>query len=114
MLFSFYPTITQNYFILSFVVCLGTLQWRAAYNRWLTLSLLGTWGLGWAGILTGILLVFGGFIWFFTTTPGLFVPGLAGGELSSLFVLGAICALFITRLSGIFWQAVLVNLVESP
>lgn len=104
MLFSQYPVITQNYVILCFVVCLGTLQWSAARNRSLGLSLLGRWGLGKAGSIVGVLLIGGGFGWFFTVTPGLFKAGLAGGELTTLFGIGGLSALLITRLFGSFWQ----------
>ena len=104
MLFSFYPTITQNYFIFCFVVCLGILQWTAARNRRLELSPLGSWGLGWPGIVLGALLVVGGFGWFFGFTPGLFTSGLAGGELSTLFGAGGLSALLVTRLIGAIWQ----------
>jgi hypothetical protein len=106
MLFTLYPTITQNYFILCFVSCLGTLQWAAAHNHKPALSLLGRWGLGWAGKAVGLLLIGGSFSWFFAFTPNLFAPGLAGGELSTLFVAGGLCALLVTRLAGAFWQLV--------
>jgi hypothetical protein len=104
MLFSLYPIITQNYFILCFVACLGTLQWVAARTHNPAISWLGQWGLGWPGWGIGLLLLFGSFTWFFITTPGLFAPGLAGGELSTLFAAGGLGALLVTRLAGIFWQ----------
>ena len=104
MLFSLYPTITQHYFLLCFIVSLGMLQWSAARNHRLGLSLLGTWGLTRPGTIAGILLVVGGFSWFFATTPGLFDSGLAGGELSLLFAAGALSALMVTRLGSICWQ----------
>jgi hypothetical protein len=104
MLFAQYPLITRHYFVLCFVVCLGTLQWVAARNHRPELSLLGRWGLGRIGILTGVLLVAGGFGWFFVVTPGLLSPGLAGGELSTLFVAGSGCALFVTRTTAYLWQ----------
>jgi hypothetical protein len=104
MLFSLYPTITQNYFILCFVTCLGALQWAAARNRKPAISFLGRWGLGRLGRGVGSLLVCTGFIWFFTATPDLFTPGLAGGELSGLFVAGGLSALLVARLAGEFWQ----------
>ena len=106
MLFHLYPTITQNYYILCFIVCLGALQWSAARNRILGLSLLGPWGLGRPGIIAGLVLIMGGFNWFFIYTPGLFSSGLAGGELSSLFAGGALNALVAARLSGVLWQRV--------
>ena len=104
MLFTQYPIITQHYFVLSFLVCLGTLQWAAAHNRNLAISLLGRWGLGRPGKVSGLLLVCGGFGWFFLATPGLFRPGLAGGELTLLFGAGALSALILARLAGVFWQ----------
>ena len=104
MLFSLYPLITKNYFILVFVVCLGTLQWSAARNRNLSLSLLGSAGIGRLGAVAGGMLIIGGFAWFFTFTPGLFDSGLAGGELSTLFGAGGLSALLVARLSSAFWQ----------
>ena len=106
MLFYLYPTITQNYYILCFTVCLGALQWSAARNKKLGLSLLGPWGLGWPGKIAGLILITGGFSWFFIYTPGLFASGLAGGELSLLFAVGALNALVIARLCGLFWQKI--------
>jgi hypothetical protein len=104
MLFSFYPTITQNYFIFCFVACLGILQWAAARNHKPTLSLLSRRGLGRLGQGLGLFLVCGSFGWFFTVTPGLFTPGLAGGELSTLFVAAGLCTLLVTRLAAIVWR----------
>lgn len=114
MLFSFYPTITQNYFILCFVICLGTLQWAAARNHKPALSLLGRWGLGRPGMLVGAGLVLGGFSWFFTATPGLFAEGLAGGELSSLFVGGGLAALALTRLAAALWTRIDKLKISDP
>jgi hypothetical protein len=104
MLFTLYPAITQNYYILSFVTCLGTLQFVAARNQILTLSFLGPWGIGFTGAGVGMFLIVGGFGWFFATTPGLFDSGLAGGELSLLFATGALSALAVTRLCSVCWQ----------
>jgi hypothetical protein len=104
MLFALYPTITQNYFILCFVACLGALQWTAARNRKPAISFLGRWGLGRLGRGVGSLLVCGSLTWFFAATPGLFAPGLAGGELSGLFVAGGLSAVLVARLAGEFWQ----------
>ena len=104
MLFAQYPIITQHYFILALLVCLGTLQWAAARNRKPAISLLGRWGLGWPGKIGGLVLIGGGFGWFFMTTPGLFRPGLAGGELTLLFGTGGLAALILARLAGTFWQ----------
>lgn len=105
MLFSLYPLISQNYFILCFVACLGTLQWAAARTQNLAISWLGRWGLGRPGEGIGLLLIFSSFTWFFAATPGLFTPGLAGGELSSLFVAAGLCALLVTRLASVLFQS---------
>jgi hypothetical protein len=104
MLFDLYPTITQNYFILCFVAGLGTLQWAAARHHKVGISLLGQWGLGRLGQAVGLLLVGVSFAWFFAVTPGLFSPGLAGGELSTLFAAGGLSALTVARLAGLCWQ----------
>jgi len=106
MLFSLYPVITQNYLILCFVVCLGTLQWIAARHKKLELSLLGPWGVGRTGAALGVLLIIGGFGWFFSRTPGLFTAGLAGGELTTLFGIGGVSALLLARLAGEIWKKV--------
>jgi hypothetical protein len=108
MLFSTYSLISQNYFILCFVVCLGTLQWAAVRNEKPELSLLGPWGLGRLGGILGALLVVAGFSWFFLRTPGLFRSGLAGGELTTLFAAGGLSALLTARLAGALWQNWLV------
>jgi hypothetical protein len=104
VLFALYPNITKNYFILCFFAGLGVLQWVAARHRRLNLSLLGPWGLGWLGIIVGLSLTIAAFGWFFWATPGLFSPGLAGGELSSLFAAGIGSALLATRLASLIWQ----------
>ncbi|NJN98168.1 MAG: hypothetical protein HC875_30825 [Anaerolineales bacterium] len=104
MLFSLYPTITQNYFILCFFAVLGTLQWAAARSRKPAFSWLGLWGLGRAGQGVGLFLVCASLSWFFAATPGLFTPGLAGGELTTLFAVGGLSALAAARLAGALWQ----------
>ena len=104
MLFALYPHITQNYFILCFLACLGILQWSAARHQRLPLSVLGPWGLGWSGMIVGLSLTIAAFGWFFWATPRLFQPGLAGGELSSLFAAGGGSALLVARLAGLAWE----------
>jgi hypothetical protein len=104
MLFSLYPIITQNYFILCFISVLGILQWAAARNHKPAISWLGLWGLGRVGQGVGLFLVCAGFSWFFAATPGLFTAGLAGGELSTLFAAGGLSALATARLAGVLWQ----------
>lgn len=106
MLFANYPEITQNYFILCFLVSLGALQWVAARNRNNMLSLFGPWGFGRVGVMAGAALILSGFGWFFACTPGLFETGLAGGELSTLFAAGGLSALLLTRLMAALWQKI--------
>jgi hypothetical protein len=106
MLFSQYFEITLNYFLLAFLISLGTLQWVAARHQKSGLNLLGPWGNGWPGQGLGLLMVVASFTNFFLTTPGLFSPGLAGGELSLLFGAGGGCALLGTRLAGAWWQKI--------
>ncbi len=104
MLFTLYPLITHHYFWLCFIAALGTLQWTAARTHKPAISLFGPWGLGWPGQVVGLGLIVGSFGWFFTATPGLFAPGLAGGELSPLFVAGCLLAMITARLLGAWWQ----------
>jgi len=113
VLFSLYPVITQHYFVLCFVLCSGVLQWVAARNRNLGLSLLGPWGLGWPGTIGGGLLVIGGFVWFFMFTPGLFETGLAGGELSTLFGAGGLMAVVVARLAGVVWTGSRIRSIQD-
>jgi hypothetical protein len=52
------------------------------------------------GYLLGAVLTAGGFVWFLTTTPGIFSPGLAGSELAVLFGAAGICALALTLIAS--------------
>jgi hypothetical protein len=73
-----------NYLIFCIVASLGTVQFAAARARLIGLLLLPPKVSAWLG--AG--LVIGAYAWFFGTTPDLFIPGLAGGELSTLAALG--------------------------
>lgn len=88
-----------NYFILCFFALLGTIQFVAIrYDRrdlkWLDRQ----WG-----VASSILLIAGSFVWFFVTDQEIFIPGLAGGELFTLFTAAFILAIPITR--GLTWVA---------
>lgn len=83
-----------NYFILCFFAILGAIQFAAIrYDRrdlkWLD---------GQAGSVTSILLIAGSFVWFFVTDKEIFIPGLAGGELFTIFMIAFITAVPLTRL----------------
>jgi hypothetical protein len=76
------PTQAVNYFILCFTSILGIIQLSAARtNRhkylWLEVR---------ASALLGATLIATSFAWFFTTEEGIFIPGLAGGEMIALFM----------------------------
>lgn len=83
-----------NYFVLCFFALLGTLQFVALrYHRrdlmWLD---------GHIGIALSILLILASFVWFFITDQEIFIPGLAGGELFTLFMLAFLLVVPITRM----------------
>jgi len=82
-----------NYFILCLVALLGTLQFVAIRYRRRDLI----WLDGQPGIFLSMLLIAGSFIWFFVTDQEIFIPGLAGGELFTLFAIALILAAPITR-----------------
>jgi len=83
-----------KYFLLSFIAVVGVLQLMATSQKLVGLSLGGR--VSALGIPLGVSLVFGAFVWFFSTTPEVFSPGLAGAELSLLFGAGGLCAFMFT------------------
>jgi len=83
-----------NYFIFCLVAILGTIQAVAA--RYARRDLL--WFDGPIGYALGGVMIIGGFVWFFMTDQEIFIPGLAGGELFTIFVAAFIIAVPITRL----------------
>jgi len=91
--------LAAHYFFLAFLAILGVLQLVAARHKLIGLSL-------WRsrnptpGYLLGAVLTAGGFVWFFATTPGIFIPGLAGSELAILFGAAGICALAFTLIAS--------------
>ena len=83
-----------NYFIFCLVAILGTLQ--AVAVRYARGDLV--WFEGQGGYGLSALMIVGSFIWFFVTDKEIFIPGLAGGELFTIFVVAFIVAVPITRL----------------
>ena len=87
--------LAAHYFFLAFLAILGVLQLVAARHKLTGLSLRGSRNPA-LGYLLGAALTVGAFVWFFATTPEVFVPGLAGSELVILFGAAGICALTFT------------------
>ena len=83
-----------NYFIFCLVAILGTLQ--AVAVRYARGDLV--WFEGQGGYGLSALMIVGSFIGFFVTDKEIFIPGLAGGELFTIFVAAFIVAVPITRL----------------
>lgn len=83
-----------NYFIFCFGAILGTIQTVAV--RYTRRDLI--WLDGQAGYWLGAILVGTSFIWFFVTDQEIFIPGLAGGELFTIFVAAFIVAVPVTRI----------------
>ena len=98
-----------NYFVLCFGAILGTIQTVAV--RYARRDLI--WLDGTAGYWLGAILVGGSFIWFFVTDQEIFIPGLAGGELFTIFVVAFILAVPTTRMIA-FGMARLKAISISP
>ncbi len=73
-----------NYLIFCCIASLGAIQIAAAQARLVGLLLLP---IRYSRML-GVVLIVGSYIWFFAIQPDLFIPGLAGGELFTLFFIG--------------------------
>ena len=87
-----------NYFVFCLGGILGTIQGVAVrYSRA---------DLGWleerAGYTLSALMVAGSFVWFFLTDQEIFIPGLAGGELFTLFIAALVVAIPVTRIVAFF------------
>lgn len=83
-----------DYFLFCFAAILGTIQGVAVRNSRLDLL----WFHGRLGYAFSPLTVAGSFIWFFLSDREIFIPGLAGGELFTLFVAAFIVAVPTTRI----------------
>jgi len=86
--------LTPNYLFFCFVASLGVLQFVAGKYARRDLMLLPPR----AAQVVGVGLVVGAFVWFFLAEPGIFIPGLAGGELLTFSLASFLAALLITRL----------------
>ena len=98
-----------NYFVFCFAGILGTIQGVAVrYGRvdliWLEER---------AGYLLSTLMVAGSFMWFFLTDQEIFIPGLAGGELFTLFIAALVVAIPLTRIVA-FFAARVRTLAAAP
>ncbi len=83
-----------HYFTLCFFALLGTLQFVALrYHR---RDLL--WLNGQIGTVLSLLIIVASFAWFFVTDQEIFIPGLAGGELFTIFILAFLLAVPLTRM----------------
>jgi len=83
-----------HYFIFCFVAILGIIQGVA--SRYARRDLF--WIEGQVGYGLCALLVAGSFVWFFVTDEEIFIPGLAGGELFTIFVAAFVLAVPVTRI----------------
>ena len=83
-----------HYFFFCFVAILGIIQGVA--SRYARRDLL--WIEAKVGYGLCALLVAGSFVWFFVTDEEIFIPGLAGGELFTIFVAAFIAAVPVTRI----------------
>ncbi|MGB8647983.1 MAG: hypothetical protein WCF84_22300 [Anaerolineae bacterium] len=80
--------LSLNYLIFCAVASLGTIQIAAGHARLRGLLLFSPAFSRWFGLG----LVGAAYAWFFTIQPDLFIPGLAGGELFTLFLIGFVLA----------------------
>ncbi len=97
-----------DYFLLCLVAILGTVQGVAVRYRRPDLI----WLEGAPGYVLSVFLVAGSFVWFFLTDKEIFSPGLAGGELFTLFVVAFVVAVPTTRV--VAWLAARVRALNVP
>jgi hypothetical protein len=82
-----------HYLAFCFVAILGAIQFAAVRYRRTDLA----WLAGRNGYALSAVLVIGSFGWFFVTDQEIFIPGLAGGEFFTLFVIALGLAVPVTR-----------------
>ena len=87
-----------HYFVFCLAGILGTIQGVAVHYHRDDLL----WFDGRGGYAFSVLVVAGSFVWFFLTDQEIFIPGLAGGELFTLFVAAFVVAVPITRAVAFF------------
>ncbi|MBS1253205.1 MAG: hypothetical protein MAG451_02254 [Anaerolineales bacterium] len=96
MLHFFPPGMLERYLLFAFLAVLGVLQLIAAHYRWVGFSLPGRQRWEWGYALGGGLLG-SAYLWFFSRVQHLiFVPGLAGTELFTVFAASTLLALAAT------------------
>ncbi len=83
-----------HYLLLCLFAILGTIQGVATRYQRQDLR----WFEGRTGYLFSVIVVATSFIWFFAVDEEAFIPGLAGGELFTLFIVALIVAVPITRM----------------
>lgn len=83
-----------HYFVLCFISILGTIQVVAAHSNHPDLR----WFEKRAAYALGGLAIVSSFAWFFLTDEEIFIPGLAGGELFSIFFAAFLAAVPATRI----------------
>ncbi|MCL4394812.1 MAG: hypothetical protein M1482_08440 [Chloroflexi bacterium] len=86
-----------DYFVLCFFGILGTLQ--AVAVRYRREDLL--WIDGRPGYFLAAALIAGGYVWYFVVDTEIFIPGLAGGELFTLFATAFAVAIPVTRVAAL-------------
>ena len=98
-----------NYFVFCLAAILGTIQGVAVrYGRSDLVWLEERAGYAWSALL-----VAGSFVWFFLTDQEIFIPGLAGGELFTLFIAALVVAIPMTRFIA-FFAARVRSLAATP
>ncbi len=86
------PALALKYLTLCFLTVTGAIQIAAGRREIQGLSLFPYSFRSWQ-VLMGLLLIAGAFAVFFAITPEVFIPGLAGSELMTLFGCGGLIAL---------------------
>jgi len=89
--------LAPNYIIFCFIGSLGVIQVVAARYGLRGMMLLPAAPSQWLGLALVVL----AYLWFFTVQPDLFIPGLAGGELSTFAILGFVLAVGASWLLGL-------------
>lgn len=92
-----------NYIIFCFIASLGVLQFVAARYGLRGMLLLPQRASTWAGLA----LILFAYVWFFAVQPDLYIPGLAGGELSTFAVFAFLLALVASFVLGYISHRVL-------
>jgi hypothetical protein len=103
-----FDSLTQaaNYFVLCFISILGVIQLSAARSgrdKFL-------WFDERASTLLGGFAAAASFVWFFMIEEGIFIPGLAGGEMIALFAAAYVTAVPISRAVAILFARLRLSL----